>query len=130
MTEAVVFPDTLAYVSDYLHPLLVAQGFPGVRVDDEYRGDRLEVWLQRDGGPVLDLVREVVRLRVNCFADDPARIIPLTQTVSALLLAAKGSGPIRGATRTGGPILITPSVKPQTLMNFELIVRGEPLSLS
>ena len=129
MTDAVVFPDVLSFAAAYLSPQLTAHGFPRTRIttDPAPRGDALEVWIQPDGGPVLDIVREVVRLRVNCFADDPGRILPLTRTVSALLVAAKGAGPIRTSTRTGGPVLITPSVKPQTLMQFEMTVRGTPL---
>lgn len=128
MTTPIVFPDTETWVAAYLTGALAGTDYRRAHVSDTYRGDALEVWVQRDGGPVLDVVRELVRLRINCFHPDPSAIIPFAQMVSALMLACPDGRPVLRATRSSGPFLIAPSVKPQAYMLFELTVRGEPLT--
>ncbi len=129
---SVEFPDVVAWATDYLRARLAANGYPRAQVSDRFlssMGDLVVV--VRDGGPTLDVVRETVRLRVNCFSEgqDVARVNALAQRVSTLLLDSLGSGPVRQVSRSSGPVVI-PDVKPRVFMLFELTVVGSPVTLA
>lgn len=129
MTELVEFPDVELWVTGYLRAALAANGYPSVRVADTYAGTSpLEVWVQRDGGPALDVVRERPRVRVNCFADGPPHtaVNNLSRRVSTLMRAAGNQGPVRRVEQLSGPTTI-PDSRPRRYMLFELILVGSPL---
>lgn len=129
MTPLVEFPNVVLVVTGRLRTALAANGYPGVRVADTYEGDGLEVWVQRDGGRVLDVAREVARIRVNVFAPGPTSgpVDDLARRVSTLMRAAADGAPIQKVTQTTGPTSVQDTM-PRRLLNFELIVRGTPLS--
>jgi hypothetical protein len=124
------FPDTLAWLVDYLTPRLQANGYPYVTVGDLYKGDSLEVWLQRDGGRVLDVARAAASIRVNCFHDDPAKVDALAQRVSTLMrLAPMENDIVLTVQQNAGPLLIN-GIKPQRYMLFDVTVAGVSVSLA
>jgi hypothetical protein len=127
MSQAVEFPDIIGHLCVWLEDALRANGYPTARVDDVYHGDKAEVWLQRDGGPTLDVVREVARVRVNCFHD--LDVEAFTSRVAALLRVAANGAPIVRAEQVGGSTPIT-DVKPRRLLTFEFTFRGAPLTLA
>lgn len=132
MTASIKFPNALLWVEAYLDFWLPRAGFPTARVSQSWRGDPVEVWLGGDGGPVLDVVRKVERVRANCLHDgaNTDRANDLAQTVSALLRSGADGDPVQRVVQTGGPSVVPQSTKPHVLLNFELTVRGTPLSLS
>lgn len=129
MTVHVEFPSIVAFLRDYLRESLARNGYPSVEVTDKYRGDKVEVWLQRDGGSARD-VRDFPRIRVNCFHDgkDGDPVDELTQRVSTILRASAGQGPIRKATVLSGPIPVD-GHKPRRYLLVEFVVVGEPITL-
>lgn len=121
----IVFPDAVLWACTYLRTALPGAGYTGVRVADRYRGDDLEVWVQRDGGPQLDVVREAPLLRINVFAEGATSgpVSDLAATVSALMRQAADGNPVCHVRQTLGPSEIE-DVIPRRLMLFELITRG------
>jgi hypothetical protein len=124
----VIFPDVELAVIDYLRPALAANGYPGIRVANSYKGSDVEVWVRRDGGPTLDVVRESARVGVNVFAkgatDQP--VSDLARLVSALMRAAADGEPIVRVTETSGPSPI-PDTLPRRYLTFDVVVRGTDL---
>ena len=128
MSELVEFPNVTLWVTGYLRTALAVNGYPTVRVADTYQGAALEVWVQRDGGPVLDVKRELARVRINCYADGPpsTAVDDLARRVSTLMRAAGNEGPVRRVEQLTGPTSITDS-RPRRYMLFELTVVGSAL---
>lgn len=122
----IVFPDTVEWLVGYLSAALPGHGYRS-KVSQFYDGS-VGVWLQRDGGPQLDQLREQPRIRVNVFRDDVSEIIDFAHMVSALIVACPTGEPVLSARQVSGPSLVVPSVKPQALMSFELTVRGRQLT--
>ena len=126
MTAPLVeYPDVVWEVTDYLRTALAAHGYPGIRVADTYKGGELEVWVQRDGGPQLDVVRETARIRINVFAPGTSSqaVDDLARRVSTLMRAAADGAPILRVEQTTGPTSIADTM-PRRLLNFEVDVRG------
>jgi hypothetical protein len=83
------------------------------------------VILRRDGGPRLDVVREVARLGIRVWASSDAEAADLTGLVRGLLAASVGEGPVRGFSEVSGPVSV-PEPSGQSLRYFtvEVIVRA------
>ena len=122
----VEYPNVVEYLVDYLQTAL-ATAYPTVVVTDFYRGQPVCVWVQRDGGPGLDLLREAARIRINCYhsaagsASKP--VDDLARRVSTLIRACPNGQPVVRAVQTSGPASIADTV-PRRLLGFELVVRG------
>lgn len=132
MTEATEFPNVVLWATGYLRTALQANGYATVRVADTYKGSApFEVWIQRDGGPVLDVKRELPRLRINCYADGTSSqpVDDLARRVSTIMRAAAGAGPVRKVTQMSGPTSIE-DTRPRRYMLFELTVVGSHLTLA
>jgi hypothetical protein len=84
------------------------------------------VWVRRDGGPTLDVVREAARLGVNVFDATEQKVANLAQTLCALMRIAADGTPIVRVQQTSGPSPIADST-PRRYMTFEVVVRGEEL---
>lgn len=125
----VEFPNVVLAVTTYLRAALAANGYPGVRVADTYKGADLEVWVQRDGGPVLDAVRETARVRINVFAKGATSepVDNLARRVSTLMRSAADGDPIVRVTQPTGPSPVADTI-PRRLLGFEVTVRGEELT--
>ena len=127
MTAPLVeFPNVVLDVTTYLRTALAAHGYPGIRVADTYKGGGLEVWVQRDGGPQLDVVRETARIRINVFAPGTSSqaVDDLARRVSTLMRVAADGAPILRVVQVTGPTSIADTM-PRRLLNFEVDVRGQ-----
>ena len=127
MTAPLVeFPNVVLDVTTYLRTALAAHGYPGIRVADTYKGGGLEVWVQRDGGPQLDVVRETARIRINVFAPGTSSqaVDDLARRVSTLMRVAADGDPILRVVQVTGPTSIADTM-PRRLLNFEVDVRGQ-----
>ena len=126
MTAPLVeYPNVVLEVTGYLRTALAAHGYPGIRVADTYKGGQLEVWVQRDGGPQLDVVRETARIRINVFAPGTSSqaVDDLARRVSTLMRVAADGDPILRVQQVTGPTSIADTM-PRRLLNFEVDVRG------
>ena len=127
MTAPLVeFPNVVLEVTGYLRTALAAHGYPGIRVADTYKGGQLEVWIQRDGGPQLDVVRETARIRINVFAPGTSSqaVDDLARRVSTLMRVAADGAPILRVQQVTGPTSIADTM-PRRFMAFEVDVRGQ-----
>jgi hypothetical protein len=108
MRTLVEFPNVVLEVATYLRTALAVNGYPSVRVADTYKGSGVEVWVQRDGGPALDAVRETARIRINVFAPGSTSeaVDNLARRVSTLMRAAADGDPIVRVVQTTGPTSI------------------------
>lgn len=122
------FPDALAFFESWLDAALARNGYPAAVVSaGAFNAQPGEyVWMQRDGGAVLDVAREAPRLRVNVLSD--RNISPFTARVRSLILSSAGQGPVRRVRELSGPVGI-PNVKPWRYMLFEVTVVGSPVTL-
>jgi hypothetical protein len=123
----VVFPDTLLWLSGYLRTALVARGYgDDLLVGTKYERHESVVWLRSDGGPRLDITRQVVRLGINVFADGPTGkpVNDLAALVSALVTACPDGNPVVRATCSGPAQIDDPNGQPCRYLTGELIVRG------
>lgn len=123
----VIFPDVEAWVVAYLKAELPAYGYGSVPVSWERGTGVPRVWVRRDGGPVLDQVREAARVSVNVFGPTEKATADLARTVSALLRAAADGEPVVRVTQPLGPSPVADAT-PRRFMSFELTVRGAALS--
>lgn len=133
MMPLVEFPNTVLWVTTYLRAALLVNGYPDtpstvVRVADTYIGADREVWVQRDGGPVLDVVREAARIRVNVFAKGATSgpVDDLARRVSTLMRAAADGNPVLHVTQLSGPTSIE-DVIPRRYLLFDVLTRGTQL---
>lgn len=122
-----MFPDVELWATTYLRDALKLHGYTGVYVSNHYLQKPVEVWVRRDGGPVLDQVREAARLTINVFAtgDNDQPVSDLARTVSAIMRAG-AVGPVVRVTQTTGPTPV-PDTLPRRLIAFEVVVRGTEL---
>jgi hypothetical protein len=125
MTTAVEFPNVTLWVTQYLRDALQTHGYPTIRVADTKVGDVDQVWVQRDGGPTLDQLREVARIRINVFANgsNSGPVDNLAQRVSTLMRSCANGNPVVAVRQTTGPTPIADTT-PRRLLNFELTIRG------
>lgn len=127
MRPTIIFPDVELWATDYLRTALAANGYPGVFVSNRRESQQAAVWVRRDGGPVLDEVRESARLGVNVFAASEQEASNLARTVSALLRAGADGTPVLRVQQTSGPSPIADGA-PRRYMTFELVTRGSALN--
>lgn len=127
MTAApIIFPDVELELTGYLRTGLAAHGYPGMFVSNTRGTQATAVWVRRDGGPVLDQVRESARVGVNVFAPTEQAATDLARTVSALLRAAADGTPVVRVRQSSGPSPIADNT-PRRYMTFEVTVRGVEL---
>jgi hypothetical protein len=126
---AAEFPSVEKVVIDRLKATLPTYGYPSMSVVNARTKTTPQVWVRRDGGPVLDQVREAARVGVNVFAATTLDADNLARTVSALLRGAADGDPILRVVQTMGPSPIADSV-PRIYMTFEITVRGSVLNPS
>lgn len=87
------------------------------------------VWVQRDGGPRLDQVREVARLRVNVFGDDENDTSDLMRLALALLWSSPNGTPILRVDGTSGPVEVPDeNYAFRKFASVEVWLRGAPLT--
>ena len=125
-TTPIVFPDVELILTGYLRSTLTTNGYPGIHVSNTRGTQSTAVWVRRDGGPVLDQVRETARVGVNVFAPTEQAVNNLARTVSALLRAASDGAPVVRVRQPTGPTPIADST-PRRYMAFEVTVRGSEL---
>lgn len=130
MLPVVIQPDVEMWAYNYLTTALAARSEPyaDATVDIKLPKDLPErvVWVRRDGGPRLDLVREAARLSVNVLAIKEEDATDLARLVAALLWAAPDGAPVVKVAQLSGPSVVDdPSGRPRRFMNFEITVRGE-----
>lgn len=128
MTTAVEFPNTVLWITSYLRDALAANGYPSARVADTYRGDDVEVWVQRDGGPQLDQIRELARIRINVFhaGANSGPVDDLARRVSTLMRAAPDGNPVLRVRQIAGPTSLADTL-PRRYLMFDVTVRGTNL---
>lgn len=121
----VLFPDVELWLTNYLRgELEEADVFVSTKRQDRARW----VWVRRDGGPQLDLVREAARVTINVGATDPTgkAVNDLAQLVRALVVACPDGDPVARAVCLSGPSPIDdPTGQPRRVMSFELITIGQ-----
>jgi hypothetical protein len=130
---AIVFPDVELWAVGYLKAQLDARPetyAADVEVNTKTPNPRPPklVTVRRDGGPLLDLVRETARLGVNVWAPHEADANDLTRLVRALLGAAAGHGPVlRVSGLFGSSAIPEASGNHRRFFTVELVVRGSTL---
>lgn len=127
MTTPIIFPDIELVWTARLRADLATHGYPGIFVSNRRESQATAVWVRRDGGPVLDVVREVARVGVNVFAPTEKAVTDLARTVGALLRASADGEPVLKVTQDLGPSPIADSA-PRRYMTFEVTTRGVELS--
>ena len=127
-TPAIIFPDVELVVIGYLKTALAAHGYPGMSVVNVRTSATTQVWVRRDGGPVLDVVRESARVGINVFGTSEVAVSALARTVSALMRAAANGSPIVRVTQGAGPVPIAEATGSRRYMTFDVVVRGTELS--
>ena len=122
------FPNMVEWYVDYLKATLPAQGYPTARVGDTYKGSDIEVWVQRDGGPQLDQVREAPRIRINVYYKSSFNkpVDDLAARVSTLVRSSLNGDPVDKVRQLSGPTNIADTL-PRRYMLFEVFVRGSDL---
>lgn len=131
----VVFSDVEAWTVATLRAALAARSeayAAGVTVSNRIPGPDEPwpmpfVWVRRDGGPRVDVVREVARLGVNVYAGTEEDATDLANLVRALLWAAPDGDPVCLVAETSGPSPV-PDTNPRRYMTFELTARGTDLT--
>lgn len=128
----VIFPDVELWATDYLRTALASRS-------EEYADAKVSnavpttmparlVAVRRDGGPELDVARELARLGVNIYAPTEQEATDLARLVRALLKAAPDGKPVCKVTTTGPSPIPDRSGKPHRYFTVELIVRGADLT--
>lgn len=83
------------------------------------------VIVRRDGGPRLDVARDMARIGVNVWAETPQILNDLGRMTSALMWSLPDGDPICKVTPVLGPSPIAdPSGQPRLFMTFEVIHTG------
>lgn len=138
MTTPIVFPDVELWAVGRLQAQLPDYGYTlwsaaspsdsAVFVSNERDTQKTAVWVRRDGGPQLDIVREAPRLGINVFAPTKKRAGDLARIVSAILRAGADGNPVTRATQPTGPTPIPDATGPRLYLVVELNVRGTHLN--
>jgi hypothetical protein len=123
----VIFPDVELELVGYLRTALAAHGYPDTFVSNRRESQPTAVWVRRDGGPTLDVVREAARVGVNVYALTEQAVTNLARTVSALLRTAADGDPVVKVEQSMGPSPIA-DASPRRYMTFEVWVRGTQLA--
>lgn len=122
----IIFPDVELELCARLRTDLAAHGYAGMFVSNTRGTQATAVWVRRDGGPTLDVVRESARVGVNVFAPTEQAVTDLARTVSALMRAMPDGDPVVRVVQTSGPSPIADST-PRRYMTFECTQRGTEL---
>ena len=131
MQEIIVFPDTLEFVAGFLSDELDARFPKQVHVGTEIPNPRTGygVAVRRDGGPRLDVRREIVRLGVRVWAPTIGEASDLANLTRALIMATPGMDAIRNAAEIAGTSYVyDESQVPLLFFSIELTVVGTPLT--
>ncbi len=115
----------LARTEPYTDNVLVSNKIPNDPVTGEpKRRDRMVI-VRRDGGPRLDVVREVARLGINVWGETDQIATDLARMTAALLWSSPDGDPVSKVTQTLGPSSVPDESKqPRLYMTFELISKG------
>lgn len=127
----VEYPNVVLWATGYLRTRLAAYGYPMARVADTYNGEPLAVWIQRDGGGGLDVIREDARLRLNCYAAGATSepVDNFARRVSTLMRAAINTGPVRVVREVAGPTPIADANGiPRRYLLYDVTVVGSVLT--
>lgn len=127
MSTPIVFPDVELVITSYLRTALADYGYPDMFVSNRRGTQTQAVWVRRDGGPTLDVVREAARVGVNVFDATEQKVANLAQTVSALMRVAADGAPIVRVEQIAGPSPIADAT-PRRYLTFEVVVRGSELA--
>lgn len=127
----VVFPDAELWATQWLRNALsdraesYAQNVYVSNAVPSTRRDRM-VTFRRDGGPRLDVVREVARLGVNVWGRTEQEATDLARLVRALMWSAPNDGPpvYRVADLSGPSPIADESGQPRRFFTLELTMRG------
>ena len=131
---AVAPPDVVLWATGYFRAALAAR--PELYADDVFVSDAVPstrrarmVVIESDGGPKLDVVRIVQRLRFQVWAGSWQETTNLALLVYGLVVACPGgSTPVLAVTGVNGPFRVAdPSGDPKSFLNAELLVRGSDL---
>lgn len=129
MSTPVIFPDVELWATEHLRGALATYGYPGLFVSNERGTQGTAVWVRRDGGPTLDVVREAARLGINVYAATERAATELARTVSAIMRAAADGSPVVKVEQSSGPSPIADGTgTPRRYMTFEVWVRGTTLT--
>lgn len=128
MSTPVIFPDLELVVAGYLRTALAAYGYPGMFVSNARGTQATAVWVRRDGGPTIDVIREQPRLSTNVFAPTEKDVNDLARTVAALLRAMPRQYAV-DVDEVSGPTPIADS-SPRRFMSHQITVRGSELAPS
>lgn len=123
----IIFPDVELVLTAKLRAALAANGYPGTHVSNTRGTHGTAVWVRRDGGPVLDQVREEARVGINVFAPTEQACNNLARTVSALVRAMADGAPIYRVRQSLGPSPIAEPNGARRYMTFELVLKGAEL---
>lgn len=135
--SAIVFPDAEVVVCGVLSTALAAR--PESFAAGVYVGHTMPapsttkparvVWVQRDGGPRLDQVRDSARMRINVLSDDEDDCADLTRLVVALLWASPDGDPVlRVSGATGAVSVPDENYGYRKFFTCEVLLRGTPLT--
>jgi hypothetical protein len=110
---------------DYCSDVYVSHDLPkNADTGKPERRDRMVI-VRRDGGPRLDVARDLARVGVNVWAESPQVLNDLARMTSALMWSLPDGNPICKVTPVLGPSPIAdPSGQPRLFMTFEVIHRG------
>lgn len=123
----IIFPDVELELTARLRADLATHGYPGMFVSNERQSQASAVQVRRDGGPTLDVVRELARVGVNVWAPTQQGATDLARTVCALIRAAADGEPIVKVVQTSGPSPVADAT-PRRYMTFEVWQRGTELN--
>ena len=129
-TPLILFPDVELWLANYLRAVFVDRVEPyttGVYVSNTVPSTRRPrmVVVRRDGGPRLDVIREVARVGVNVWAETEQDATDLARITAALIWASPDGNPVLRVRQTTGPTPITDvSGKPIRYMTYEITLRG------
>lgn len=126
-TTPIIFPDVELVLTGKLRAALAAHGYSGTHVSNTRGTHGTAVWVRRDGGPVLDQVREEARVGINVFAPDEKKVNDLARTVSALVRAMADGDPIYRVRQSLGPSPIAEPSGSRRYMTFALVLKGTEL---
>ena len=130
MRPVVIFPDVELLLTGFLRQQLSGRAEPyaaNVYVANAVPAERRDymVIVRRDGGPRLDLAREIARVGITVWALKEQDATDLARLIAALVWASPDGAPILKAVQTSGPSpVVDASRVPQRYLTFELTVRG------
>lgn len=129
----VIFPDAELFFTGFTRDALSDRPEPytsGVRVDNKTpnpRADRM-VSFRRDGGPRLDMVREVARLGINVWGRTEQEVTDLARLVGALVGASADGMPVISVSQNGPSPVPDESGQPRRFFTIEAVMRGVQLA--